>query len=260
MASVTAIVLTKDEEQNILPCLRALNWVDEIVVYDSGSSDETVEQARKEGASVLNDTEWSGFGRQRQKAQQHATSDWVLMVDADERVTLELKESIKAVLTEDDRNKAFALPRLSWCFGRFIRHSGWYPDYVLRLYPRESCQYNDHLVHESLVVGEKMMVTRLRGDLIHYTYKDLNHYLVKSAGYAAQWAEQRFAAGRRVTLWQGALHGFTCFLRMYLFRAGFLDGKQGLLLALLSAHSTFVKYASLWLKYQPTPPPSSHDK
>lgn len=257
MTSVTAIVLAKDEEQNILPCLRALSWANEIIVYDSGSSDETIERARKEGASVVSDTEWSGFGCQRQKAQQHATSDWVLMIDADERVTPELAESIKSVLTEDDRNKAFALPRLSWCFGRFIRHSGWYPDYVLRLYPRERCQYNDNLVHESLVVGEKMMVTRLRGDLIHYTYKDLNHYLVKSAGYAAQWAEQHFADGKRATLWQGTLHGFTCFLRMYLFRAGFLDGRQGLLLAILSAHSTFVKYAALWLKYQPTSSPPS---
>ena len=115
-------------------------------------------------------------------------------------------------------------------------------------------------MHEGLVVGEKTKVTRLRGDLVHYTYKDLNHYLVKSAGYAAQWAEQRFAAGKHATLWQGAVHGLACFLRMYLFRAGFLDGRQGLLLALLSAHSTFAKYAALWLRYQPTSPPSSYDK
>ncbi len=163
----------------------------------------------------------------------------------------ELMDEIKVAVSENDQTKVYALPRLSHCFGRFIRHSGWYPDYVVRLYPRESAQYSDARVHEKLDYPGTMQCVKLKHDMLHYTYRDLEHYLVKSAKYAAEWAEQNQQKGKRTSITQGVLHGLGCFVRMYLLRAGFLDGRQGLLLALLSAHSTFVKYSDLWIRNLP---------
>ncbi len=249
---ISAVLIVKNEAANLMACLKNLTWVDEIVVLDSGSSDATVEVARHFTNKVFTATEWLGFGVQRQRAQSYATGAWVLMVDADEILTPELIADIKLVV-ENDKNlsSVYALPRLSYCFGRFIRHSGWYPDYVVRLYPRQRVGYNAARVHEKLEHPDNMKVERLHGDMLHYTYRDLEHYLVKSAHYASEWALQRELRGKSASLSQGVLHGIGCFVRMYIVRAGFLDGRQGLLLALLSAHSTFVKYADLWVRQQP---------
>jgi (heptosyl)LPS beta-1,4-glucosyltransferase len=250
MATLSVVLIVKNEAEHLAACLDTVSWADEIVVFDSGSSDETLAIARRYTDKVFVDADWQGFGVQRRRAQQQATAEWVLMLDADERVTPALQASIAQVLREDDRNRVYDVPRLSWVFGRFIRHSGWYPDHVTRLYPRERASYNEARVHEKLHYPPEMAKQALHGDLIHYTYKDLNHYLVKSAHYAEAWAEQRFERGQRSSLSQALLHGVACFVKMYLVRAGFLDGRQGLLLALLSAHSTFVKYADLWVRYQ----------
>jgi (heptosyl)LPS beta-1,4-glucosyltransferase len=250
---ISAVLIVKNEAGSLGACLDTLKWVNEIIVVDSGSTDNTLEIARTYTDKVYIETDWQGFGVQRQRAQQHATADWILMIDADERVTPELRQEIDRVVQENDQSKVYALPRLSWVFGRFIRHSGWYPDYVLRLYPRRRARYGEERVHEKLHFEEGMKVEMLRGDLIHYTYRDLEHYLTKSAHYAAEWARQREAQGKRSSLSQGLWHGLACFLKMYLLRAGFLDGKQGFLLAVLSAHSTFVKYADLWVRSQPGP-------
>jgi (heptosyl)LPS beta-1,4-glucosyltransferase len=250
MATLSVVLIVRDEAEHLAACLDTVSWADEIVVFDSGSTDETLQIARRYTDKVFVDADWQGFGVQRRRAQQQATADWVLMLDADERVTPELQASIQQVLSEDDRNKVYKVPRLSWVFGRFIRHSGWYPDYVTRLYPCERAGYNEARVHEKLRYPPEMSRQALAGDLIHYTYNDLNHYLVKSAHYAEAWALQRFEHGKRASLLQAFTHGVSCFVKMYIVRAGFLDGRQGLLLALLSAHSTFVKYADLWVRYQ----------
>lgn len=246
--TLAAVLIVKNEADNLADCLATLDWVDEIVVLDSGSTDTTQAVALAANASFYVNSEWPGFGKQRQLAQSHVQSDWVLWVDADERVTPELKASILKVLANPTENTVYAIPRLSWAFGRFIRHCGWYPDRVLRLYPTKLTTYNDALVHEKVVVKKGTTIKNLTGDLLHYTYKDLQHYLVKSAGYAAAWAEQGQQKGKSASLSQGVMHGLACFLRMYILKAGFLDGKQGFLLSVLSAHSTFVKYAGLWIK------------
>ncbi len=246
--TLAAVLIVKNEAENLADCLATLDWVDEIVVLDSGSTDTSREVAEAAGARFFVNADWPGFGRQRQLAQSHVQSDWVLWVDADERVTPELRSSIEAVLATPATNTVYSIPRLSWVFGRFIRHCGWYPDRVLRLYPRALTGYNDALVHEKVELGPGIKTAKLKGDLLHYTYRDLEHYLVKSAGYAAAWAQQRQQRGKRGSLGQGLLHGVGCFMKMYLLKAGFLDGKQGLLLSLLSAHSTFVKYADLWIR------------
>lgn len=252
MASLSAVLIVKNEEAALAACLEKLQWVDEIVVYDSGSNDNTLEIARRFTSHVYTDADWQGYGIQRQRAQARASGDWILMVDADEHVTPELRAGIQAVVSANDQNTVYALARLSWCFGRFIHHGGWYPDYVARLYPKAKASYGEEKVHEKLHYPAGMPVKNLQGDLLHYTYRDLEHYLVKSAQYAAAWAEQRQMKGRRGSLLQGFLHGLACFLRMYVLRLGFLDGRQGLLLALLSGHSTFAKYADLWVRQQPT--------
>lgn len=246
--TLAAVLIVKNEAQNLADCLATLDWVDEIVVLDSGSTDNTQEIATRAGARFYINADWQGFGKQRQIAQAHVQSDWVLWVDADERVTPELKTSIEKVLAKPTQNVVYSMPRLSWVFGRFIRHCGWYPDRVLRLYPKALTGYNDALVHEKVQIRKGIKVRKLKGDLLHYTYRDLEHYLVKSAGYAAAWAEQRQQKGKKASLSQGALHAVGCFIKMYILKAGFLDGKQGLLLSQLSAHSTFVKYADLWIK------------
>jgi len=240
-------LIVKDEANNLASCLQELCWADEIVVLDSGSTDNTVEIARQFTEFIYHEPDWQGFGIQRQRAQAKATSDWVLMVDADEVMTTQLRSSIQQVVSNNDQSKVYAVPRLSWCFGRFIRHSGWYPDYVIRLYPRLKAGYGDDQVHEKLRFGEQLTEQRLSGDLIHYTYRDLEHYLIKSAAYARAWAQQRAVGGKSTNLFTGIVHGIGCFVKMYVIRAGFLDGRQGFLLALLSAHSTFAKYANLWI-------------
>ena len=262
MARLTAALIVRNESANLRPCLETISWVDEIVVVDSGSDDDTVNIAREYTENVYVERDWRGYGVQRQRAEARANGDWLLMIDADERVTPALRADLERAVAADNRDRVYALARLSFCFGRFIRHGGWYPDYVVRLYPRGRAGYDDAPVHEKVRHPPEMRVARLRGDLLHYTYRDIEHYLVKSAAYAAAWASVRERAGRQASLAQGLWHGIACFVRMYLLRAGFLDGRAGLLLALLSAHSTFVKYADLWARRQPAAPlvePSEHN-
>lgn len=253
--SLAAVLIVHNEEANLAACLASVQgWVDEIVILDSGSTDSTAEIAAQFGARVYQSTDWPGFGIQRQRAQQHVTADWCLWLDADERLTPELKASIQAVIACPTRHTVYSLPRLNWLFGRHIRHCGWYPDRVLRLYPTALTRYNDALVHEKVEMSTDMQVQPLNGDLLHFPYRDLEHYLSKSARYAKAWADGRAARGKRTSLLAGAGHALGCFLRMYLLKAGFLDGRAGLLISLLSAHSTFVKYADLWLRQQPRRP------
>ncbi|MDH3355589.1 MAG: glycosyltransferase family 2 protein [Chromatiales bacterium] len=248
MTTLSIVLIVKDESENIIPCLESASFADEIVVVDAGSRDDTLERAKKYTDKIFVESEWLGYGIQRQRAQGYATSEWILMLDADERITPELQEVILNVVKENDQGSVYDIARLSHCFGRFIRHSGWYPDYVTRLYPRSKAAYNASTVHEKLEYPVHQKLKKLSGDLLHYTYRDINHYLVKSASYAEAWSQQRYEQGKRATLLQGGLHAVGCFVRMYILRAGFLDGKQGLLLALLSGHSTFVKYVDLWVR------------
>ena len=251
MPTLSVAMIVKNEAHHLAQCLDTVNpWVDEIVILDSGSTDATQQIAEQYGAKFYQNTNWPGFGKQRQLAQQYVTSDYVLWLDADERVTPELRQSIQAAIAQDAPNTAYKIPRLSEIFGHKIRHSGWYPDYVIRLYRKDFARYGDQLVHEKVELPANANIQKLQGDLLHYTYQNIHHYLVKSAGYAKAWADQREKAGKKATLWQGISHAVGCFVKMYFIRVGFLDGKAGLLLAILSAHSTFVKYADLWVRTQ----------
>ncbi|OOF57596.1 glycosyltransferase family 2 protein [Rodentibacter myodis] len=251
MPTISVAMIVKNEGQDLAKCLDTVkDWVDEIVILDSGSTDNTKEIALSYGAKFYQNTDWQGFGKQRQLAQQYVTGDYVFWLDADERVTAELQKTIQQAVQKNAENTIYEIPRVSEVFGREIRHSGWYPDYVVRLYRTGEAGYNDSLVHEKVCYPAGTKVERLKGDLEHFTYKNIHHYLVKSAGYAKAWADQRQAKGKKASLFQGISHALGCFVKMYILKAGFLDGKQGFLLAVLSAHSTFVKYADLWERAQ----------
>ncbi|MBU0655719.1 MAG: glycosyltransferase family 2 protein [Gammaproteobacteria bacterium] len=246
--TLAAALIVKNEAENLRQCLETVaGWVDEIVIMDSGSSDDTLAIAQSFGAKIFTNTDWPGFGKQRQLTQNHVQSDWILWLDADERVTPALRDEIQGMLRDPPADTVFAMPRLSWAFGRFIRHSGWYPGYVMRFYPTHLTTYDNSLVHEKVIVPPQTKVQYLRSDLIHYPYRDIQHYLVKVSGYTASWAQQQKEKGKKVGIFQGISHAIACFIRMYIFKAGFLDGVQGLILAMVGAYTTFIKYADLWV-------------
>lgn len=250
MPTISVAMIVKNESQELAACLETVkDWVDEIVILDSGSQDNTQEIALSYGAKWYENTNWQGFGKQRQLAQRYVTSDYILWLDADERVTPDLKAAILQAVSLDEQNAVYQIGRLSEVFGREIRHSGWYPDYVVRLYRKELAQYNEALVHEKVVFAPTIEVKTLNGDLLHFTYKNLHQYLQKAANYSEAWATQRFTQGKKTSLSSAILHALNSFVKMYLLKKGFLDGKQGLLLAILSSYSVFSKYANLWVKH-----------
>lgn len=240
-ATISAVIITKDEEANIRECLRSLAWVDEIIVVDSGSSDRTVEICREFTDRVYSH-DWPGFGPQKNRALDYATGDWVFSIDADERVTPELRAEILAALRLDGPG-AYEMPRLSWYCGRFIRHSGWRPDYVLRLFRRGQGRFSEDLVHERILVAGP--VGRLNNDLIHYSFRDLEQVLTVVNRYSSLGAEQKFAAGQRGGLTKAIFHGLAEFFSTYLLKGGFLDGRQGLMLAISNGEGTYYKYLKL---------------
>jgi len=243
--SLSVVMIAKNEAELLSECLQSVAWADEIIVLDSGSTDGSVALAESLGAKVFTHTDWQGFGKQRQKAQSYATQDYVLMIDADERVTPELRHSIEQVLANADDNVVYSLGRRNLFLGRFMRHSGWYPDRINRLYANQRYRYNDDLVHESLnTCGAK--VVPLQGDLLHLTCRDFFAFQRKQLHYAEQWAIQRHQAGKRCGYLSILTHTLGAFCKTWLLRAGFLDGKQGLLLAVVNAQYTFNKYAALW--------------
>jgi len=239
--TISAIIITKNEEANIRACLESLAWVDEIIVVDSGSSDRTVAICREFTTRVY-EHDWPGFGPQKNRALGYATGDWVFSIDADERVSPELGGEIRAAL-DAAGPVAYEMPRLSWYCGRFIRHSGWRPDYVVRLFSRDSGRFSDDLVHERVLVAGR--IGRLKNDLIHYSFRDLEQVLAVVNRYSTLGAEQKFAAGQRSGLTKALAHGFGDFLATYLLKGGFLDGRQGLMLAISNGEGTYYKYLKL---------------
>ena len=244
MPSIAAVLIVKNEEKKLGDCLRSLSWVDEIIVLDSGSTDSTLEIAETFSARIYVSDDWQGFGVQRERAAQYSSCDWIFMVDADERVTPELQRSIQQAVQQADA--IWQVNRLCWCFGRYIKHSGMHPDWVPRLYPRNKAHYDGTRVHERLINNRQLPEKKLSGYLLHQVYDSIRHQQQKAAHYAEEWALQRLQAGKKTSLVAAVLHALACFIRMYIFRGGFLDGKQGLLLAFLLSQSTFIKYAELW--------------
>jgi (heptosyl)LPS beta-1,4-glucosyltransferase len=244
MSTRLSVVMIAKNAADLLPdCLASVAWADEIVILDSGSTDNTVYIAR--AAKVFTDTDWQGYGIQRQRAQGHATGDYVLMIDTDERVTPELQQAIQAVLSSPQPGAVYSIARRNYFLGRFMRHSGWYPDRVMRLYERGRFQYNDNLVHESLACDGAQVIP-LTGDLLHLTCRDFASFQQKQLNYATAWAQERHQRGKKASLTGIFTHTLGAFLKTLLLRGGVLDGKQGWLLAVVNAQYTFNKYTELW--------------
>lgn len=243
-SKLSVIIITKNEAENIGPCLESVAWADEIIVVDSGSTDATVEICRKHGAQVYVH-DWQGFGVQKNRALSHATHEWVFSIDADERVSAELCAAIKTALLKKDGCPAYRVSRLSSYCGRFMHHSGWYPDHIVRLFRRDTARFSDALVHESIEIQGKIGI--LQGELLHYSYKNLEQTLDKLNSYSTAAAKVQQQRGKQANLATAVVHGLWSFLRTYFFRAGFLDGREGFMLAVLNAEHSYYRYLKLML-------------
>ncbi|QQX85184.1 glycosyltransferase family 2 protein [Cupriavidus necator] len=239
---VSAVIITRNEAHNIGPCLESVSWCEEAIIVDWASTDDTAAIARAAGATVIQTDDWPGFGPQKNRAVDAATGDWILSLDADERVTPALRDEILGHLKRADAH-ALALPRLSAFCGTFVRHAGWYPDYVTRVFRKGRGRFTDDLVHEHLKVDDP--VTHLREPLIHYSYRTLSDVLRKIDSYSSAGAQQAYARGKRSSVASAAGHGLWAFIRTYLLKRGFLDGSAGFGVALMNAQASYYKYAKL---------------
>jgi len=243
--SLSVIVIVKNEAAVIRRCLESVAWADEIVVLDSGSTDATVEICRACKARVEATADWPGFGAQKNRVLALATGDWVLSIDADEWVTAELRAEIQAAMAVPGASSAYQMPRLSSYCGRFMRHSGWWPDHVTRLFRRGQARFSDSLVHESLIV--ESAVGTLQAPLMHESYRDLEQVLAKVNAYSSAGAAMARQQGRRASLGGAVLRGLWSFFRTYFLRAGFLDGRKGLMLAISNAETSYYRHVKLML-------------
>lgn len=241
--TLSVIIITKNEAHNIGACLDSVAFADEWIVVDSGSQDATCEIARAKGAKVVQTSDWPGFGIQKNRALDLATQDWVLSIDADERVTPELAGHIQAAV-QNPQADTYRIARLSNFCGRWIRHSGWWPDYVLRLFRRGSTRFTDSLVHESVKPAGAAAV--LDGHFLHYPYPDLDSLITKVNRYSSAGAAAMHTKGRTTGIVGIIGHSVWTFIRIYLIRRGFLDGKEGFILAAVGASGSFFRYSKLF--------------
>ncbi|AGB42272.1 glycosyl transferase [Halobacteroides halobius DSM 5150] len=244
MVSIGVLVLTYNEEDNIEECLESVSWVDEIVVVDSYSQDDTLELARQYTSNIYQ-REFDDFATQRNYGLDQMESEWVLVVDADERVTSDLQEEVLNKLSNPEAS-GYKIPRKNYFLGKWIKYCGWYPDYTLRLFKVADNRYSG-LVHEGLKI--EGTVEKLEGTLIHYTYRDLEHYLNKINHYTTLDAQKKYQAGKRKRLLYILMRPVLEFIKKYILKKGFLLGSQGLILAILSSYYQFLKYIKLWEKY-----------
>jgi glycosyltransferase involved in cell wall biosynthesis len=244
MARLSVIVLTLNEERNIGDCLESVRWADEIILADSGSTDRTVEIARGYTERILT-IAWTGYGAARNTAIAASTGDWILWLDADERVGPELAAEVRSIVNDAAcPYDGFLVARRAYFLGKWIKHSGWYPSRVLRLFRRGKGIFTETRVHERLELAGP--AGRTQHDILHFTDPDLQHYLTKFNRYTTLAAGDLEAAGRRPAVADLLVRPPFLFFKMYVLRRGFLDGLHGLVLAVLSSAYVFVKYAKLW--------------
>lgn len=240
--SLSVIVITKNEAAHIGACLDSVAFADEIIVVDSGSTDDTCEIAAARGALIACTEDWPGFGQQKNRALDLATKEWVLSIDADERVTPELAQVIQRELAAPQAD-AYKIARLSSFGGRWIRHSGWWPDHVLRLFRRGTARFKDVAVHESVIPQAAPRV--LDGHFLHYPYASLEVFIAKINHYSTEAALLMHQQGRRSSVLGAFAHALWTFVRHYLLRRGFLDGWQGFVLAGMAATGSYYRYVKL---------------
>ena len=243
MIPVSVIVITKNEENNIIGCLESVRWADDIVLVDAQSIDKTVECARLYTSKIFIQP-WLGFAEAKKFAVERTAYDWVLWIDADERVVPELANEIQSIVQKETDIAAFTVGRKAYFLGRWIRHSGWYPGRVARLFHKRRARFNSAAVHEGLEIDGP--IGRLRYDLLHFTDPNLYHYFGKFNRYTALASQESVRKGKKFHFSDILVRPPWLFVKMYFLRLGFLDGVPGLLLALLSSAYVFTKYAKIW--------------
>ncbi|HEX8284582.1 MAG TPA: glycosyltransferase family 2 protein [Pyrinomonadaceae bacterium] len=245
---ISATIITFNEEENVRAACESVAWADEILVVDSRSTDATREVARECGARVV-ERDWPGFAAQKQFAAESAAHDWVFSLDADERVSDELRAGVLALRDADASTLAdgYRVARRSFYMGRWIKGGGWYPDYQLRFYDRRRGRWEGAHVHESVKVAAGARTGTLGGDLHHFSMRDAaHHHRMIGERYAPLAARQMFEAGRRTTPLRIATAGPAAFTRSLVLKGGFRDGLAGLAIARFAAHHAFLKHLMLW--------------
>lgn len=244
VCKLSATIITYNEEEDIRDCLESLKWVDEIVVVDAFSQDNTVNICQEYNAKIFKN-KWPGYINQKNFAQDRATYDWIISLDADERLSLKLAEEIREVLkNNDDATNGYFMSRQTYYLGRWINHSGWYPDYKLRLYNKHKGHWIGKVLHERVYTEGK--TAYLKGKIIHYSYRDIKDHLDKINTYTTIMAVNAYERGERFSFFNLIHSPFYNFLKMYLLKLGFLDGFQGLIIAVISSFYVFLRHAKLW--------------
>jgi glycosyltransferase involved in cell wall biosynthesis len=242
MEKVTVAIITKDEEGNIRDCLESVKWADEIVVVDNGSTDRTLSICQEYGARIFQE-EWKGYSGQKNSAIEKAGNEWVLNLDADERVSPELRQEMQKGLEENQGVDGYWIPRKNFFLGRWIRYGGWYPDLNLRLFRKSRGRFGERAVHERLKLEGKALT--LTHPLIHETYRSLSDFLRRMDRYSSLAAGEMLREGRKFRLIDPVLRPPFTFLQMYVLHAGFLEGYFGFVLSVLYSYYTFAKYIKL---------------
>ena len=251
---VTVTIITLNESRHIAAAIDSAAWADEILIVDSGSTDDTVAVATDKGVRVMS-RPWPGYVDQKNYAASVATHDWVFSLDADERLTPALAAEVRAVIASEPAERAFRVPRVTFHLGRWIRTTDFYPDYQARLYDRRAARWQGKYVHESVVADGP--IGQLKSELQHYSYRDLSDHLDRINRYSSLAAQQMYESGRRAGAADLLLHPPAAFLRNYLLRGGFADGIAGLTLSLINSYSVLLKFAKLWELQQSPPEPGS---
>jgi glycosyltransferase involved in cell wall biosynthesis len=239
---VSVGIITKDEEKNIEDALKSVDGAGEVIIVDSFSKDRTVEICSKYTDKIYQH-DWEGYSRQKQKTVDYSKGPWVLILDADERLTPELRNEIEQSVKETDYN-GFYLPRKNYFLGRWIRHSGWWPDHTLRLFRKDKAKFEEREVHEKVVLEGK--AGYLKNPMEHYTYRSISEFIKKMENYSNLASIEIRRRSGRAGLYSVTVRPLATFIKMFFLRLGFLDGVHGLILAALYSYYTFLKYAKTW--------------
>jgi glycosyltransferase involved in cell wall biosynthesis len=239
---LSIIIITKNESRHIGRCLSSVSWADEIIVFDCGSDDNTIDICRAYTNKIFITEDWPGFGVQKQRALEKATSDWVLSIDADEQVTPELRTEIEQVI-RNNQFSGYRILRISSYCGRNIKYGDWRSDFVLRLFKRVAGKFSPDLVHEQIIVAGAL--AQLTQPLLHETFINLAEMLCKLNDYSSLSARKLHAVGKKTSILEAIFRGIWTFIRGYFLKAGFLDGRYGLMLAISNAEGTYYKYVKL---------------
>ena len=242
---ISATIIVRNEEDNIANVCETVSWVDEIVIVDSDSSDKTVEIARRYTDKIF-DREFKGYQDKHEYADAQTTGDWIFWIDADERVTTELREAILALKDKADNELAdgYRIARKTWYLDRWIKHSGWYPDYQMRLYRKDKSYWDGVAPHQTARVDGR--VETLDGEFLHYTKRSLSEHARVTDSYATLAAEHIANGGRKIGAFGIVSNAIAAFFRTYIFKQGFRDGVPGLIIAGFTAYGVFLKCAKVW--------------